>query len=64
MSLVCNIKSIIRCTSCISYNYFFILQVGAGFNRDAWNDLEKYVRAIARKNRNVYCCTGHLYLPK
>ncbi|CAC5417089.1 ENDOG [Mytilus coruscus] len=39
-------------------------QVGNGFNRDAWNDLEKYVRAKARQNRNVYCCTGPLYLPR
>ncbi|XP_052091319.1 endonuclease G, mitochondrial-like [Mytilus californianus] len=39
-------------------------QVGDGFNRDAWNDLEKYVRAKARQNRNLYCCTGPLYLPR
>ncbi|VDH94134.1 endonuclease G, mitochondrial [Mytilus galloprovincialis] len=41
-----------------------LFQVGEGFNRDAWNDLEKYVRAKARQNRNVYCCTGPLYLPR
>lgn len=39
-------------------------QVGKGFNRNIWNDLEKYIRAIARKSRNVYVCTGPLYLPR
>ncbi|XP_059175315.1 endonuclease G, mitochondrial-like isoform X1 [Physella acuta] len=39
-------------------------QVGEGFNRDAWNTLEKYVRALARRSRNVYVCTGPLYLPR
>lgn len=39
-------------------------QVGQGFNRDAWNNLEKYVRALARKNKNVYVCTGPLFLPQ
>lgn len=39
-------------------------QVGNGFNRDAWNNLEKFVRSIARTNKNVYVCTGPLYLPR
>lgn len=39
-------------------------QVGAGFNRDAWNNLEKFVRALARRSKNVYVCTGPLYLPR
>uniref|UniRef100_A0A7E4URI0 Endonuclease n=1 Tax=Panagrellus redivivus TaxID=6233 RepID=A0A7E4URI0_PANRE len=39
-------------------------QVGKGFNRDKWNDLEKHVRKLARKNINVYICTGPLYIPK
>lgn len=39
-------------------------QVGAGFNRDAWNNLEKYVRKLARMHKNVYVCTGPLYLPR
>ncbi|XP_033728658.1 endonuclease G, mitochondrial-like [Pecten maximus] len=39
-------------------------QVGRGFNRDAWNNLEKFVRSVARMNRNVYVCTGPLYLPR
>ncbi|KRZ16028.1 Endonuclease G, mitochondrial [Trichinella zimbabwensis] len=39
-------------------------QVGKGFNRDKWNELEKHVRRMARKNKNVYICTGPLYLPK
>ncbi|VIO99750.1 endonuclease G, mitochondrial precursor, putative [Brugia malayi] len=39
-------------------------QVGKGFNRDKWNELEKHVRKLARKNKNVYVCTGPLFLPK
>ncbi|KAH3798377.1 endonuclease G, mitochondrial-like [Dreissena polymorpha] len=39
-------------------------QVGEGFNRGIWNNLEKYVRSIARNNPNTYVCTGPLYLPK
>ncbi|THD28371.1 Endonuclease G mitochondrial [Fasciola hepatica] len=39
-------------------------QVGVGFNRHAWNDLEKYVRAIARKANNVVVVTGPLFLPR
>ncbi|TKR88000.1 hypothetical protein L596_012312 [Steinernema carpocapsae] len=38
-------------------------QVGRGFNRDKWNDLEKLVRKHAKHNPNVYVCTGPLYLP-
>uniref|UniRef100_A0A914D6Y9 Endonuclease n=1 Tax=Acrobeloides nanus TaxID=290746 RepID=A0A914D6Y9_9BILA len=38
-------------------------QVGKGFNRDKWNDLEKHARRYARRNPNVYICTGPLYLP-
>ncbi|BFZ05872.1 hypothetical protein BsWGS_08911 [Bradybaena similaris] len=50
-------------------NQTFILsntapQVGEGFNRNAWNNLEKYVRAVARNNKNVYVCTGPLFLPR
>lgn len=39
-------------------------QVGAGFNRDSWNRLEKHVRKLTQKYKNVYVCTGTLYLPK
>ncbi|XP_029642964.1 endonuclease G, mitochondrial-like [Octopus sinensis] len=39
-------------------------QVGEGFNRGIWNKLEKYVRSVARKSKNVYVCTGPLYLPR
>lgn len=39
-------------------------QVGKGFNRDAWNNLEKYVRKKAKNNKNVYVCSGPLFLPK
>ncbi|VBB33773.1 unnamed protein product [Acanthocheilonema viteae] len=39
-------------------------QVGKGFNRDKWNELEKHVRKLVRKHKNVYICTGPLFLPK
>jgi endonuclease G len=39
-------------------------QVGKGFNRDKWSDLEKEVRNLAKANDNVWVCTGPLYLPK
>lgn len=50
-------------------NQTFILsnvspQVGEGFNRGAWNNLEKYVRGIARNVPNTYVCSGPLYLPR
>ncbi|XP_054164094.1 endonuclease G, mitochondrial-like [Oppia nitens] len=38
-------------------------QVGKGFNRDAWNRLEKYCRWRARRSDNTWLCTGPLYLP-
>nr|XP_026495968.1 endonuclease G, mitochondrial [Vanessa tameamea] len=39
-------------------------QVGEGFNRHAWNRLEKHVRKLTKFYDNVYCCTGPLYLPR
>jgi endonuclease G len=39
-------------------------QVGVGFNRDAWNNLERHVRKLTKSYRNVYVCTGPLYLPR
>lgn len=39
-------------------------QVGQGFNRDSWNRLEKYVRKLTNVYKDVYVCTGPLYLPK
>lgn len=39
-------------------------QVGKGFNRDAWNKLERYVRKLTKQHPHVYVCTGPLYLPK
>ncbi len=39
-------------------------QVGAGFNRDKWEHLERYVRKLTKRYKNVYVCTGPLYLPK
>lgn len=39
-------------------------QVGKGFNRDSWNRLERHVRNLTKNNRNVYVCTGPLYLPR
>jgi len=39
-------------------------QVGQGFNRDKWEHLERYVRGLTKVYRNVYVCTGPLYLPQ
>lgn len=39
-------------------------QVGKGFNRDAWNNLERYVRKLTKSYTNVFVCTGPLYLPR
>ena len=39
-------------------------QVGVGFNRDAWNNLERYVRYRANRSQNLWVCTGPLYLPR
>ncbi|XP_069729727.1 endonuclease G, mitochondrial [Phaenicophaeus curvirostris] len=33
-------------------------------NQHAWNNLEKYCRSLARSNKNVYVCTGPLFLPR
>ncbi|CAJ0936446.1 unnamed protein product [Ranitomeya imitator] len=33
-------------------------------NQYAWNNLEKYCRGLSRRNKNVYVCTGPLFLPK
>jgi len=38
-------------------------QVGKGFNRDKWEHLERYTRKLTKFYRNVYVCTGPLYLP-
>ncbi|GAB6031489.1 hypothetical protein CHUAL_009257 [Chamberlinius hualienensis] len=39
-------------------------QVGKGFNRDSWNKLEKYVRYLTKHYKDVYVCTGPLYLAR
>lgn len=39
-------------------------QVGRGFNRDKWNDLEQYCRKKVFDSANVYVCTGPLYIPR
>ncbi|XP_058448112.1 endonuclease G, mitochondrial [Malaya genurostris] len=39
-------------------------QVGVGFNRDKWNNLERHIRKLTKEYPNVYCCTGPLYLPR
>ena len=38
-------------------------QVGRGFNRDKWNELEKYCRGRVRQHGEVWVCTGPLFLP-
>ena len=39
-------------------------QVGKGFNRDKWNELELEVRNLVKQYDNVWVCTGPLYLPR
>ncbi|XP_017130072.1 endonuclease G, mitochondrial isoform X1 [Drosophila elegans] len=39
-------------------------QIGQGFNRGAWNNLERYVRNLVQRFGSVYVCTGPLYKPK
>lgn len=39
-------------------------QVGKGFNRGKWNELEKYVRATAMASEGLWVCTGPLFLPQ
>uniref|UniRef100_T1GZV5 Endonuclease n=1 Tax=Megaselia scalaris TaxID=36166 RepID=T1GZV5_MEGSC len=39
-------------------------QVGVGFNRDAWNNLEIHVRKLTNSYTHVYCFTGPLFLPR
>ncbi|XP_078082331.1 endonuclease G, mitochondrial [Mustelus asterias] len=33
-------------------------------NQNVWNKLEKYCRGLTKDNKNVYVCTGPLYLPR
>lgn len=40
------------------------LKAGSGFNRDAWEHLEKYSRHLTKLYKNVYVITGPLFLPK
>ncbi|CAB3407501.1 unnamed protein product [Caenorhabditis bovis] len=56
-------------TSQIALDQTFFLcnnspQVGKGFNRDKWNDLEIYCRKLAKNALNTYVVTGPLYLPR
>ncbi|OQR79972.1 endonuclease G [Tropilaelaps mercedesae] len=39
-------------------------QVGKGFNRDSWERLERHCRQLTMTYKNVYVCTGPLYLPR
>lgn len=39
-------------------------QVGVGFNRDKWNELERYARYLTRHHAHVVVVTGPLYLPR
>lgn len=38
-------------------------QVGAGFNRDYWARLEKFVKDLTKRYDDVYIVTGPLFLP-
>lgn len=59
-----NHKANQRCVEQTFYLSNMAPQVGPGFNRDSWNRLEKYVRKLTKVYKNVYCCTGPLYLPR
>lgn len=50
-------------TNCTVYVHCLCFQV-PHLNKNAWNNLEKYSRSLARNNKNVYVCTGPLYLPR
>lgn len=39
-------------------------QVGKGFNRDKWNEVELYTRTRAMNARSVCVVTGPLYVPE
>ena len=39
-------------------------QVGKGFNRDKWNELEKYCRTKVHQVDQAWICTGPLFLPQ
>ncbi|KAI8320685.1 hypothetical protein GQ54DRAFT_298485 [Martensiomyces pterosporus] len=39
-------------------------QVGKGFNRNYWADLESFVRDLTKQFDDVYCISGPLYLPQ
>ena len=39
-------------------------QVGKGFNQNKWNDLENYIANQTKKYKNIYVCTGPLFLPE
>ncbi|KAJ1721719.1 nuclease [Coemansia erecta] len=39
-------------------------QVGKGFNRNYWADLESFVRGLTKSFDDVYCISGPLYLPQ
>eukprot|EP00039_Didymoeca_costata_P012710 m.184564 g.184564 ORF g.184564 m.184564 type:complete len:161 (+) comp15560_c0_seq25:380-862(+) len=38
-------------------------QVSKGFNSGAWLRLEEYTRSLASTYKNVYVCSGPLYIP-
>ncbi|KAG2469676.1 endonuclease G, mitochondrial [Polypterus senegalus] len=33
-------------------------------NQNAWNNLEKFCRSLTKQHKNVFVCTGPLYLPR
>ncbi|KPM08650.1 endonuclease G, mitochondrial-like protein [Sarcoptes scabiei] len=39
-------------------------QIGVGFNRDKWNELERYCRKRIREVKAAWICTGPLYLAR
>ncbi|XP_069799293.1 endonuclease G, mitochondrial [Dendropsophus ebraccatus] len=41
-----------------------VLPQNPNLNQYAWNKLEKYCRGLTKSNKNVYVCTGPIFLPK
>ena len=46
------------------FRFRIFIKAGSGFNRDAWEHLERYSRQLIKLYRNVYVITGPLFLPK
>ncbi|PIO38680.1 hypothetical protein AB205_0035900, partial [Aquarana catesbeiana] len=54
-----------RTEECILFSYLNKEDLkNPNLNQYAWNNLEQYCRSLTKSNRNVYVCSGPLFLPK